>query len=204
MRCQPLAMPGVAASCRRASSGGRWACQRVIAAARVRASASVSTKYRASHPGATIPGCSDAEIPAGQLLLGDEGRHAVDAEAVVDLPARAARLAELQAGVAELEDVADPNLRFVERRAGNVFAQAAGQQLPGSFRKLFGKARVVGCRIEMDGLFRPAVNTAVGLLVAGKAFETELQGRAHRVLVHAGRPAAFRQRGDGADEEGDA
>ena len=54
----------------------------------------------------------------------------------------------------------------------------------------------------MNGLVRTAMDPAVSLLVAGETLAAEMQGAVDRVLEHAGRPAAFRQGGDCADEEG--
>jgi len=45
--------------------------------------------------------------------------------------------------------------------------------------------------VKMNGLFRPAVDAAVGLLVAGKAVKAQLQGGTNWLLEHAGWSAAF-------------
>ena len=74
---------------------------------------------------ADFAGGDDAPVPAGQAVFGDVGGHAVAGKALIDFPARVAGLADLQAGAAELVNVADMNIVFIEIGGGNVFAKTA-------------------------------------------------------------------------------
>jgi len=126
--------------------------------------------------------------------------HALAAVAFVDLPARVARLAELQAGGAEAPDIAEPHIALVEFGRRQVLAHAADDQLAGGSGEAPGEAGVVGSGVEMHRLVRAAMHAAVGLLVADEAFRAEFERAVRRLLVHAGGAAGFRKRTDAANK----
>lgn len=147
-------------------------------------------------------GSDNPPVPAGQPMFGDEGSHAVAGEALINFPARVARLADLQLGAAKAPDVTDPDVVFVEFGRRDVFTEAADDELWRGIREAFGQLGVMARRVEVDGLFRAAVHAAVGQLVADEAFGAEFERTAGRLLVHAGRATGLRERPNAADEEG--
>ena len=145
----------------------------------------------------------DAPVPAGQGMFGNVGGHALTVETVVNFPARIAWLANLQSGIAETKDVADADAVFIKLGAGNIFAEAAGNQLGCRIGKAFGEPGIVACRVKMYGFFRPAMNTAISLFVTDEAFRAQFKRNLGGLLEHAGGSSGIGQGGNAADVEGD-
>ena len=167
-------MPGLAASLSRSARSGRWACQHSIASASVKLP-SAGCCSSSESPGA---GCDNPPVPAGQAVLGDKGSHAIAGKALINFPARVARLANLQLGAAKAPDVANPDIAFINVGRRNVFTEAAD-----------------------DEEWR-AMDAPIGLLVANEAVTAKFERTGRRLLVHAGRATGFRERSYAADEEG--
>ena len=73
-------------------------------------------------------GCDNPPVPAGQAVLGDKGSHAIAGKALINFPARVARLANLQLGAAKAPDVANPDIAFINVGRRNVFTEASGKR----------------------------------------------------------------------------
>ena len=108
-------------------------------------------------------------VPAGQAVLADEGRDALASGPRVDLPARRARLRNLDACAANPEDIADADVALGQAACRNVFAEAARREVQGvgeGCRQL----RVVLGRIVVQCLAIATMHAAVRLGIAGEAF----------------------------------
>ncbi|MNF93710.1 hypothetical protein D3C84_763950 [compost metagenome] len=103
-------------------------------------------------------------------------RHTLGVETMIDFPARATRLRDLQHRTAHLKYIADVHvaLRKFERR--NVLPQAARKQLMGTVRKGLRQVLIIFGRIVMNSLFRTAVNPGVAMLVTDNPVKLDANG----------------------------
>ncbi|CAI9007359.1 hypothetical protein EMIT0194P_90178 [Pseudomonas serbica] len=125
-------------------------------------------------------------IPTGDPLPGDEHRQVLGVKTMVYLPARAARLGDLQHAATDTEHVADVHVEFREPERGNVLPQAPRHQLPGTGHKGLRQPRVVLRRILVHGLFRATVHPGVAVLVADDPLQLHAHGAGAALLEDAG------------------
>lgn len=112
------------------------------------------------------------------------------ASAPRQLPARRARLRHLQAGFAHGVDVADADRTLVLPRHREVLAEGAGGERQA---QPLCPVRVVGERVDANGLLGAAVVAEVGLPVALEVRRAELERPLHRRLDDAGPPRLARR-----------
>jgi hypothetical protein len=105
-------------------------------------------------------------IPTRNPRLGDKHRQPFRAEAVIDLPARAARLRYLQDRRAEPEYISDVDAPLGHVAGGNILAEATRDKRVRALRKCLRQPPVVLGGVLMHGLFRPTVHPQVSMLVS--------------------------------------
>ena len=106
------------------------------------------------------------EVPSAAPAFHDARDHPLGPEAVIDLPARLARLADLDQRTSELEAVANVDRAFDKPAHRNVRPERPRLIEQRRIGHLVGPIGVMIERVEMQRLFHPAVNTPVGLFVA--------------------------------------
>src|SRR5690606_21773386 len=151
------------------------------------------------HQGVACAGAArldHAVVPAGAAGVLYLARHVGYAEAVVELPAGLAALADLQHGRAQREPVAEADRVLVQAAAAQVLAEGAGRVEHGPVAELGAPRGVVVEGIVVHRLVRAAVHARIALLVAGDAERADFH-RAWPRRLGDGAPAARARVGHG-------
>jgi hypothetical protein len=116
-----------------------------------------------------LPGTDNSVIPTCDSLLSDIHRHAFGAKAMIDLPAWAARLGNLENNAADLKNIANMDVAFTEMERGDIFSQAARDQGLRAMCKFLREPCVVFDRVVVKGFLHSAVNSGIAVLVSHNA-----------------------------------
>lgn len=127
-------------------------------------------------------GLDDPKVPSAPACFLHGGRQTWRDKAMVELPARATGLTNLQDCGADGEAIADEHIGFVMLVGRKILPETAPQQLWRSLRKALSPGFIVMKSVLMHGLLGASVHTAVGLCISRKTLSADLDFAEDREL----------------------